>query len=75
MDSQYGGIPSPILLTENGYQKFYPLPIPFPQDQSSVKYSDLNFVDNYSVWDFIKDVAPKLARVCSVGHEGGVLVT
>ena len=56
MDSKYGGIPSPIFQTENGHKKFYPLPIPF--EQSDVEYSDLNLFDNFSVWDFIKDVSP-----------------
>lgn len=56
MDSQYGGLPSPIFRTEYGYQKFYPLPIPF--EQSNLKYSDLHLFDDFSVWDFIKDVAP-----------------
>jgi len=56
MDAQYGGLPSPIFPTEFGYQKFYPLPIPF--EQSDLKYSDLHLFDDFSVWDFIKDVAP-----------------
>lgn len=57
MDSQYGGIPSPIIQTEQGYQKYFPLPIPF--EQSNIKYSDLQLFNNFTVWDFIKDVQPK----------------
>lgn len=61
MDSQHGGIPSPIFQTKHGYQKFYSLPIPY--QQSEVKYSDIFLYDNLSVWDFIKDVAPNFNQV------------
>jgi len=56
MDSQYGGLPSPIFDTEYGDKRFYPLPIPF--EPSTVEYKDIQLFDSFSVDDFINDVAP-----------------
>lgn len=63
MDSQYGGIPSPVLQTESGYV-FCPLPIPY--GLSNLSYADLCFFENFSALDFIQDVKPnyKQAVTC-----------
>lgn len=60
MDSEYGGIPSPIIKSENGDWKFYSLPI--PTENSDIKYDDLNLFDDIRVSTFINDVAPKSRR-------------
>ena len=60
MDSQYGGIPSPIIKSENGDWKFYSLPI--PTENSDIKYDDLYHFDDIRVSNFINDVAPKSRR-------------
>jgi hypothetical protein len=57
MDSQYGGIPSPVIKSEHGYWKFYSLPI--PSKYSDIKYSDLYLFDDVKVSDFLIDLAPK----------------
>lgn len=57
MDSKYGGIPSPILTSKNSINKFLPFPIPFPEENSNVKYSDLIFFEEFSALDFIKSLA------------------
>jgi hypothetical protein len=57
MDSGYGGIPSPIIKSEQGYWKYYTLPI--PTENSNIRYSDLILYDGIKVSQFINDVAPK----------------
>lgn len=57
MDSTSGGIPSPIIKTEYGNSKYYPIPIPF--ENSCIKYSDLTLFNGKTIWDFINDVAPQ----------------
>lgn len=57
MDSEYGGIPSPIIWSDLGYWKYYSLPI--PTENSDIKYSDLQLFDNFTVSDFLNDLAPK----------------
>lgn len=60
MDSQYGGIPSPIIKSEKGYWKFYSLPI--PTENSNIRYSDLTLYDDIKVSKFINDVSPRSTR-------------
>lgn len=64
MDSQYGGIPSPIIRSELGYWKYYSLPI--PSNNSQIKYDDIYLFDNIPVSKFIHDVAPnyKQSKYC-----------
>lgn len=57
LDSQYGGIPSPIIKSENGYRRFYPIPI--PDELSDVRYSDLVLFSQHKVSDFLHDVPLK----------------
>lgn len=57
MDSQYGGIPSPIIKSELGYWKYYSLPI--PTENSNIAYDDLILYEDIKVSQFINDVAPK----------------
>ena len=57
LDSENGGIPSPIIETEDGDWKYFPIPI--PRDKSDIKYSDLTLFDDYKVSDFLKDVPLK----------------
>lgn len=64
LDSQYGGIPSPIIKTEYGY-KFFPIPI--PDKFSNVKYSDLSLLDGFKVTDFLKDI-PLRRRAMDTCH-------
>ena len=53
LDSQYGGIPSPIIKTPDGVEKFFPIPIP---RKSDIKYEDLHMYDNFMVVDLLKDI-------------------
>ena len=57
LDSEYGGIPSPIIETEDGKLRYFPIPI--PRKKSDVKYSDLTLFDDYTVSDFLEDVPLK----------------
>ena len=57
MDSENGGIPSPIIQSDRGFWKFYSLPI--PTENSDIKYSDLYFFDHVTASSFISDLAPK----------------
>lgn len=63
MDSEFGGIPSPIIRSEHGYWKFYSLPIPVENTESTtnsdIKYSDLFLIDDFMVSDFIRDLGLK----------------
>lgn len=52
MDSENGGIPSPII-----NWRFYSLPI--PTDDPETKYSDIYLFDDIQMSKFIDDVAPK----------------
>src|ERR1039457_5863524 len=54
LDSENGGIPSPIIKSELGYRKFYPIPI--PREDSDVKYRNLLLFDNLKVSDFLRDI-------------------
>lgn len=56
MDSQSGGIPSPIIMHENVW-RFFSLPI--PTKYSQICYDEIYLFDEISVSKFIKDVAPK----------------
>lgn len=56
MDAQCGGLPSPVLTLPDGAQRFFPLPIPYAH--SDLQYAQLRLFDDYSAWDFIRDVAP-----------------
>ncbi len=56
LDSQYGGIPSPVIKTEHGYRFF---PIPIPEENSDVRYDNLLLFGTYKVSDFLKDVPLK----------------
>jgi len=60
MDSENGGIPSPIIQSKYGYWKFYSLPI--PTENSDITYSDLYLYDDVKVSNFINDIAPKSRR-------------
>lgn len=60
MDSEYGGIPSPIIQSENGDWKYYSLPI--PSENSDIKYSDLVLFRDTKVSDFLNDLAPKFRK-------------
>lgn len=57
MDSQYGGIPSPIIKSEYSYSKFFSLPI--PTVNSNLRYKDLFMFDNNKVSDFLNDLGKK----------------
>lgn len=52
-DSSYGGIPSPVIRMANGLHKIISLPIPTPKEQSDVQYSELEFLEDYSMDTFI----------------------
>lgn len=52
LDSENGGIPSPVIKTQYGYRFF---PIPIPSENSNVKYSDLLLFDGHKVSDFLRD--------------------
>ena len=57
MDSEYGGIPSPIIRSNHGYWKFYSLPI--PTETSDIRYNDLYLYDDMKVSSFINDLGLK----------------
>jgi hypothetical protein len=57
LDSENGGIPSPIIQNSYGEWRMYPIPI--PRANTDVNYSDLTLFDDYKVSDFLKDVAFK----------------
>lgn len=61
MDAQCGGLPSPVLLLPNGAQQLFPLPIPYVH--SDLHYSGLHLFDQFTAWDFIKDVAPRYRQL------------
>ncbi len=65
MDSEYGGIPSPIMKDEQDNWKFYSLPIP-SSENSDIKYSELSMYDNFTVADFLKDIPlkSKMSEFC-----------
>jgi len=56
MDASSGGIPSPVIWSDKGYWKFYSLPI--PRKDPDIQYSDLTLYDDFTLADFISDVAP-----------------
>lgn len=64
LDSENGGIPSPIIETEQGQWKYFPIPI--PREKSDVKYSDLTLFDDYKVSDFLRDepLKSKASETC-----------
>jgi hypothetical protein len=57
MDSENGGIPSPIIQSKEGYWKFYSLPI--PTENSDIKYDELCLFDDVKVSKFIEDLGLK----------------
>lgn len=57
MDSEYGGIPSPIIQSKHGYWKFYSMPI--PTENSDIRYDDLYLFDEVKASSFIKDLGLK----------------
>lgn len=65
MDSENGGIPSPIIQTKHGIRKFYSLPI--PAENSDIKYDELHLFDDLKVSDFIADLGLK-SRKYDVCH-------
>jgi|WetSurMetagenome_2_1015567.scaffolds.fasta_scaffold09331_5 hypothetical protein len=64
LDSENGGIPSPIFPGEDGYNKFFPIPI--PEENSNIKYSDLKLFGNHKVSEFLRDVplTSKIQETC-----------
>ena len=60
MDSDFGGIPSPIIQSQNGNWKFYSVPI--PTQNSDTKYSDLSLFDDFKVSSFLADIPQKSRR-------------
>lgn len=60
MDSQYGGIPSPIIKSDSSESKFYSLPI--PTKNSEIKYEDLVLYNDIPVSKFIYDVKPNYSQ-------------
>jgi len=57
LDSQYGGIPSPIIKSVDGHFRFCPIPI--PEAGANVKYVDLNLLDGHKISEFLIDVPLK----------------
>jgi len=57
MDSENGGIPSPIIQSKQGNWKFYSLPI--PTINSDIRYDDLYLFDDIKVSSFINDLGLK----------------
>jgi len=55
MDSENGGIPSPVIRTKEGKWIFVPLPIPSRYDDDT-KYSELNVFENLFASDLLKDI-------------------
>lgn len=60
MDSEYGGIPSPVIQSEHGYWKFHSVPI--PTENSDIRYSDLSLFDDFKVSNFLADIPQKSRR-------------
>ena len=57
MDSENGGIPSPIIQSKHGYWKFYSLPI--PTVNSDIRYDELYLFDDMKASNFIEDLGLK----------------
>lgn len=55
MDSENGGIPSPVIKTNEGKWIFVPLPIP-SRYEDDTKYSELNVHENIFASDLLKDL-------------------
>lgn len=51
LDSEYGGIPSPIIQDKNGIWKFIPVPIPSTHTNDT-RYIDLNWSEEFSTPNF-----------------------
>lgn len=60
MDSENGGIPSPIIQSSHGYWKYYSLPI--PSINSNIRYEDLHLFDDIKVSKFVEDLGLKTRK-------------
>jgi hypothetical protein len=56
MDSEYGGIPSPIIKDSEEKWQFYSFPIPSDiKSEENVKYKDVILYENLTIADFLKN--------------------